>query len=310
MINWNDSCLEDLQWWSEEDHLTTGVSLALPIPDVHLYSDASDQGWGATLEEAQVKGLWRVLDQEELINFRELRAIEEPLLSFKDQVLGKVVALFSDNATALAYLKKEGGTRSSTPNIVAQRIFQWCESHKTFLLPQFIEGKLNVLADALPFERSPRKRMDSKAGGSPITVKEVASHSGSVRHKVELSSPGIFLSGSRPYVLRDGRYAPPVGQSPFGLIHQILAKLRGYKNMEMTLIALFWPQRPWFPDLMEVLSEPLILLPRNKDLLKQPHFHHYHKNLPVLNVAARRLCSEQPEGPVFRKEWLDKFLFA
>ena len=62
---------------------------------------------------------------------------------------GRVVALYSDNSTTLAYLRKQGGTRLSTLNAVAQELLRLCEAHSIRLLPQFIPGHLNVLADSL-----------------------------------------------------------------------------------------------------------------------------------------------------------------
>ena len=45
-VSWDDSCLEDLRWWCVESHLTVGLSLGLPAPDLASYTDASDSGWG------------------------------------------------------------------------------------------------------------------------------------------------------------------------------------------------------------------------------------------------------------------------
>ena len=59
------------------------------------------------------------------------------------------VSLFADNTTALAYLRNQGGTHSSLLNSVAQVILRICESHQVHLVPQFIPGRLNVLADSL-----------------------------------------------------------------------------------------------------------------------------------------------------------------
>ncbi|XP_066990467.1 uncharacterized protein [Macrobrachium rosenbergii] len=89
------------------------------------------------------------LDQEESINYRQLRAVEEALSCFAEQVNNKTIALFYDNVTAVSYLKKEGETRSQALNGIAQRVLRWCEDHRVSLIPQFVSGKLNVLADAL-----------------------------------------------------------------------------------------------------------------------------------------------------------------
>ena len=59
------------------------------------------------------------------------------------------MAVFSDNTTALAYLRRQGGTFSPRLNQVAQGVLRWAESLKITLFPQFIQGKKNVVADAL-----------------------------------------------------------------------------------------------------------------------------------------------------------------
>ena len=59
------------------------------------------------------------------------------------------VAIFSDNSTALAYLRKQGGTQSQILNAISQRILRWAETVDLVLAPQFIQGKNNVLVDSL-----------------------------------------------------------------------------------------------------------------------------------------------------------------
>ena len=148
-IPWDLSCLADLQWWSEESNLTLGVPLRIPLPDLFLYSDASDQGWGATLGGEFASGLWALEQRILSINLRELMAVGLALQVFLPAVQGKSVAIFSDNVTAISYLKKEGGTHSAILNQVAQNILRECELHSISLLPQFVAGSLNVHADAL-----------------------------------------------------------------------------------------------------------------------------------------------------------------
>ena len=148
ILKYDDSCLADLRWWSEERNLTPGVSLRVPSPDALLYSDASDTGWGASLEGTHVSGLWQGEQSSLSINARELLAVELALESLHSQLHDLQVA-FVDNSTALAYLKKAGGTRSQVLNDIAQRIFRKCEEWSITLLPQFIPGKLNVMADTL-----------------------------------------------------------------------------------------------------------------------------------------------------------------
>ena len=37
---------------------------------------------------------------------------------------------------------------------------------------------------------------------------------------------------------------------PFAMISQVLPKVRASLGLELTLITPFWPQRPWFPELL------------------------------------------------------------
>ena len=46
---------------------------------------------------------------------------------FRTSLEGRVVSVFSDNTTAVAYLRRQGGTLSPALNVVAQRILRWAE---------------------------------------------------------------------------------------------------------------------------------------------------------------------------------------
>ena len=133
LISWDDSCHQGLRWWSDASHLIGGVSLELLHPLLLLFTDASDSGWGASLGEDQLSGLWTQDISRFSINHRELLAVVLAVRGFLHLLKGRSVSLFMDNTSALAYLRKEGGTRSATLNSVAQ----------------FVPGKLNVLADSL-----------------------------------------------------------------------------------------------------------------------------------------------------------------
>ena len=129
-------------------HQNLLVLLSESLPDLCLFTDASDTGWGASLGDVHLSGSWSPLSRFS-INHRELLAVLFTLRGFLPSLQGHVVAVFSYNTTALAYLKKQGGTRSATLNMVAQLVLRFCEDFHIQLLPQFIPGKMNVLADSL-----------------------------------------------------------------------------------------------------------------------------------------------------------------
>ena len=149
LVEWTPEIRQDLDWWLDHERLEHGMSLEQVSPQLDLWSDASDVGWGAHLGEEIASDLWAPEEVELSINVRELLAIERALLWFAPQLCGSSVAIFVDNATAITYLRNLGGTHSSLLNSVAQRILRWAESLPVVLSPQFIIGKHSVLADSL-----------------------------------------------------------------------------------------------------------------------------------------------------------------
>ena len=123
-----------------------GVSLSLPIPDLSFFSDASDIGWGANIT-SQVT--WSPSQVSLSINMRELMAVQNGLLALGRLLVGQSVALFCDNTTTVACLRRSGGTFSSALNSKAREVLLWAEAHQVRLLPQYIMGSSNVAADIL-----------------------------------------------------------------------------------------------------------------------------------------------------------------
>ena len=103
-------CLRDLQWWLHLPRLSLGVSFCQVSPDLHFWSDTSDVGWGAHLDRQITSGLWDAHQAALSINARELLAVTLGLRQFQSFLQGCTVAVFCDNATAVASLRKEGDT--------------------------------------------------------------------------------------------------------------------------------------------------------------------------------------------------------
>ena len=149
LVPWDPSSRDDLRCWCTEGRLDEGISLALSSPDQMFWSDASNLGWGATVEDQFASGVWLEGEASLSINQRELLAVERGLRALCSCLEGRVVAVFSDNTTAVAYLRRQGGTLSLALNTVAQRILRWAERLTIILMPQFVPGRNNVVADAL-----------------------------------------------------------------------------------------------------------------------------------------------------------------
>ena len=137
----------DLAWWMSPERLKKGVSLETISPTLMMFTDASRQSWGAMLGEHRISGDWSAKEKREHINVLELRAIFYALKELEDQVKGQKIAIFSDNSTALSYIRKQGGTRSWKLFRLVEELLLWAEEKEVTLVPRFIEGKRNKVAD-------------------------------------------------------------------------------------------------------------------------------------------------------------------
>ena len=283
-VSWSPLCREDLLWWARVAQRREGVSLSLPAPDVSFFSDASDVGWGALVGEHHASGLWSPHQTTLSINLRELLAVQYGLRALEHLLVGLSVALFCDNTTTVAYLHRSGGTFSSTLNDTARKILLWAENHRVRLLPQFIMGSSNVTADVL-------SRPNQVIGSEWTLHQEVVDHlvhkwpavidlfatSLTARLPVYFSLASDSRAAGTDALLQPWDNLQAYAFPPIAILRRVLVKLRSSRNCELTLIAPFWPQREWFPDLLELLSDVPITMSGRKDIPRQPHFHRFHE---------------------------------
>ena len=310
-VSWDDSYLEDLRWWSVASHLTVGHPLGIPQPDLSLFTDASDNGWGASLGDDHLSGLWNRDCSSYSINHRELLAVLYSVQGLLHLLHGRSVSLYVDNTTALSYICKQGGTHSPALNAVAQAILRLCGSHQIRLLPQFIPGRLNVLADSLSHRSQVlgsewtlcRQAFREVLHCWPATVSLFATN---LNHRLPIyfsPMPDPQSAGTDAMLQSwDGfqAYAFP----PSRLLQRVLSKVRQSRGLELTLGAPFWLQHPWFPDLLELLVDLPFFLKWQKDLLRQLHFHRFPQNLPMLRLTAYCLSSNLRATSDTLRQWL------
>ena len=310
-FSWDDSCLSDLRWWSDTSHLQAGLPLGLPPPDLYLFTDLSIFNWGASLADNHLSSLWSPLCSSFSIKHWELLAVLFAVHGFLPLLEGHLVALYADNTTALSYLKKQGGTHSSMLNAIAQVILRLCEVSGVRLLPQFILDRLNGLADSLsrgsqvlgPEWTLCRQAFQEALGRWPATIDLFATV---LNHRLPVYfSPMVDpQSAGTDKMMQSWDGLQAYVFHPFGLLPRVLSKVWQSRGLETTLVAPFWPQRPWFPDLLELLVKIPIFLPHKRDLLRQPHFHHFHQNLSVLQLAAFCISSDPLFISASLHEWL------
>jgi len=141
----------DLAWWTITGNWVRGVPTLPPNPDVVIYTDASNSGWGAHTESRRyhLSGKWTEPQRQLHINLLELKAVVLAVTTWETMCQGKTVLIATDNRTVVAYLNHGGGTRSPGLNLVAVQFLTWCLSRNLVLRARHIPGQLNVLADEL-----------------------------------------------------------------------------------------------------------------------------------------------------------------
>lgn len=81
------------------------------------------------------------------INYLELKAILLGLQSLCWDMQSSCIKVLSNNQTAVAYIKKMGGTHSRPCNNITREIMLWCKAKDVTLVIAHLPGKLNVEAD-------------------------------------------------------------------------------------------------------------------------------------------------------------------
>ena len=301
-VAWTARCLQNLQWWLHLPRLSQGVSLCQVSPSLDFWSDASNVGWGAHLGPHVASGLWDFQQASLSINARELLAIQHGLLHFQLSLRGHTVAVYCDNVTAVAYLRKEGGTRSPLLNTIAQEILRWLESLAIRLAPQFIPGSNTVLADALSLPHQlPHSEwslnmtvFQSLCRLWPVQI-DLFATSANHRCSIYFSPYRDPQSAGTDAFLQSWDDLQAYVFPPFAIIPRVLAKLRESRGTELTLVAPHWAQRPWFPDLLQLSLAPPVILPDRLDLLLLPRSRLRYPGLHRLRLHAWRLSGGSPE---------------
>lgn len=106
-------------------------------------------GWGAHLRELHTQGTWSPHKASLHINVRELRSVRLSCAVFLPHIRGKSVLILLDNMTAVAYINKQGGTRS--PRLCSEALHLWelCIGADIHPMASCLLGSKNVLADRL-----------------------------------------------------------------------------------------------------------------------------------------------------------------
>ena len=292
LLPWTETISAHLDWWQSPTNVMRGADLHPKDHSIQLFTDASNEGCGAHLDQSSTKGLWSDREKRLHVNVLELKAVSLALQSFKDQCQNQTVLVATDNSTVVAYINKQGGTHSAEMCALLWKIMTWCHRYHITLKARHIPGCLNVMADLL--SRS-NQVQSTEWSLHPQVFKQIcqkwftphvdlfATH---LNHKFPLHmSPipdpnawdidalNINWMGLTVYAF-----------SPTALIHRVIQKIRQCHFL-IIVIAPGWPGMPWFWDLVQLSTEISLQLPVSTTL-KQSHSYVFHSNPQHLNLHA------------------------
>ena len=279
-------------------------------PELRLYSDASRSGWRAHLLDQSASGLWS--HQETSLHINILG--DEGSVPGASSLPGHDHRQASDSNVRQLHgsgLRQQtgGGTVSDALCELTGQLLRWTEAHNVLLEARYLPGQSNVLADLLSRRNQvlgaewsllPQVEKIIRTWGSP-TIDLFATH---LNAKLPLYCSlipvpqAVFEDAFRHSWNHLDVYAFP----PFHLVERVVARVRETPNLSMTLVGPLWLEKSWFADLL--LTQPPLALPPWDRLLRQPHFHRFHRGVHALNFHAWRLSSISSKSQDFRDKLL------
>jgi hypothetical protein len=300
---------EELRWWVLHLQQVNGKSIISPGPDVVIQTDASLLGWGAVSNGRTVRGHWTPEEQEEPINALELRAVKLGIMALLKGQNDLHVHVKTDNITAAVHINKMGGTKSERLVKITKQLWTHCLENNLRLTATYLPGKQNVIADRLSRQRPDASdwqldpavfRILNQTWG-PFGIDLFASRTN--RQLTDFISWKLDPEAQATDALlirwkEKAGYAFP----PFALISRCLAKVMK-EETSIVLVAPTWPTQPWYPTLLNMLSQQPILLPQYDNLLKSPVLRvHPLLQTKALHLAAWKITGEAKEHLAFLRK--------
>ena len=288
-----------LHWWRSPKYWNLKVTLSPFKAQQFLYTDASTYGWGAHMGALTASGVWTAEERKEHINVLECRAVWLALATLHGNLRNTSILLSTDNTTTMAYINREGGTKSPAMYYVTRDLLLWCHSRGIRLKAVHILGSMNVMADLL--SRDARTINTEWSLHPQVTTQ--------LWHKWYMPNIDLFAT---LYNRKLKKYVSPFPDKeavavdalsiswdnlsayafpPFAILRKVVQKLEQSANCQMLLVAPHWPNQPWFAVLTGLSLTPPFQLPLRYDLLKQPVQELFHQNLELLNLHAWNLFS-------------------
>ena len=300
----SQSACQDLEWWASCGPSLPARSLYSFSPDINIWSDSSETGWGGwTSQGDRTYGFWSLFESFLHINILELKAVLLLFQSFFRQTYNCSILIHTDNTTVIAYINNQGGSCSARLCHLALELWNFCIQRNIMIQAIHIPGVENTEADKLsrmPFNDHSyylsQNTFDNIQRLVPFQL-SIDCFASRLNYKLPtfisfLSDPLSSMTNAFSLKWSDNVYLFP----PLPLINKVICKFISDSVKRGLIITPYWPSRPWFSSLLNLLINQPILLPPGS-------IQDHHKHLPK---RCRFLAWPIGCSPMLQQEYLKK----
>ena len=286
-----------LKWWMDPNPFVQGTFIHSPEPNAFIFTDARRYGWGAHLESMRLffHSRWTEVQSKLHTSILEKNGHSFCTKKATQYIHHSCVMISTDNTTMVSYFNNQGGTYSPNLCIEVWENLHWYLKHDVILRIRHVLGKFNNLEDRL-------SRLDKHLNTEWSFDQTVANCIFQM-----LRFPSVDLFATR-FNHKLPLYVSPVPDNQaFAiqalsinwnnlhanvllstvLIPSILTEIR----QSQCLIAPLCPQRPWFSEVLQLLSSSIS--PDSTSMLSKFTGKFQHQNHPTPSLHAWELTSNQ-----------------